>query len=122
VGPVLVGAGVTAVAASLALGVAHLALVVIVPVIYGASWLFGLGILLLVLGFFCLPLGWGGEAPSSVPAGSPTRGVGGVILVGPVPIFFGSWKNVSRRWRVAMAVLGACVLGTVLVVAWLFLR
>lgn len=101
-------------------GRASLALVVIVPVFSGSSVEFLVGVLLLVVGFFLLPLAWfepsegeafslPREAPQPPPPSSGAAG-GGLVLVGPVPIFFGAWKNVSRRVRLFAALSGAALL------------
>jgi uncharacterized protein (TIGR00304 family) len=104
-------------------GRANLSLVVIVPVLSGGSGEFLLGVVLLLVGLFLLswafwevaesPTGVspleGPEGPETTPPGSGMVG-GGVVLIGPVPLFFGGWKNVSRRARLVAAVVGAAVL------------
>jgi uncharacterized membrane protein len=109
-------------------GRASLSLVVIVPVFSGSSAEFLLGVVFLVVGFFLLPLAiWEpseGELLSapvegpSVPPPSAGAAGGGLVLIGPVPIFFGAWKNVSRRVRLLAALAGAVLL-VVLVVGFL---
>jgi uncharacterized membrane protein len=100
-------------------GRASLTLVVIVPVLSGGSAEFLLGVVLLVVGLFLLPLAfWEPVESEPLPSGPETPvaappsagGAGGVVLLGPVPIFFGTWKNVSRRVRLLAAVVGAVVL------------
>jgi uncharacterized membrane protein len=123
-------AGVALVALSVVEGGASVALIAIVPVITGSSVAFLLGVVLIVAGFFVLPFAlWerADEEPSALPAGGsappPTGGgggVGGVVLVGPVPIVFGSWKRISRRTRWWLALAGAVVL-TVVIVAFVWL-
>jgi uncharacterized protein (TIGR00304 family) len=120
-------AGALLVADAVLHGRASLTLVVIVPVFSGGSPEFLLGVALLVVGFFLLPLAlWEpseGEPLPSEPEGPretfPSTGAagGGIVLIGPVPIFFGGWKNVSRRVRLLAAVVGAALL--VLLVAGL---
>ena len=102
-------------------GGAELAIVVIVPVIVGRSLEFVAGVLLLVAGIFTLPLAFGPAeevdtpaSPGSVPETS--RGAGGLVLIGPVPIFFGSWKGVSSRAWILAAIAGALVLVVAVVV------
>jgi uncharacterized membrane protein len=110
--PALLAAGIAWVAVALAEGSAHLALFVVFPVIFGSSVEFGVGVLLFVLGLFTLPLLLDvGDSPEPGPAdsGSPEP-TGGVVVIGPVPIFFGSWRNVSLRTRVTVAAVGAAVL------------
>ncbi|MGA7475996.1 MAG: DUF131 domain-containing protein [Thermoplasmata archaeon] len=126
-------AGVALVALSVVEGGAKVALLVIVPVLSGSSLTFLLGVVLLVVGFLSLPFAiaaeWGEELPSLPSSGTapPERqsGVGGIVLVGPVPIVFGSWKGMSRRTRWWLALAGAVVLTVafvVFVLALLLLR
>ena len=122
----LLGLGAVLVGLAALQGGAELALVVVVPVIVGRSLEFVVGVLCLVAGLFTLPLLFGpGEGEDELDprtdAPGTTGGVGGLVLVGPVPIFFGSWKGVSTRIRVAAAIFGAAVVVTV-VLALLFLR
>jgi uncharacterized membrane protein len=121
-------AGAALVADAVLHGRASLSLVVIVPVFSGSSAEFLLGVVLLVVGFLLLPLSlWEPSvsepllppaAGPSVPPPSAGAAGGGVVLIGPVPIFFGAWKNVSRRVRLLAAVAGAVLLA-ILVVGFL---
>lgn len=120
----VMAAGVALVAEAVARGAAEVSLVLIVPVVGGSSGEFLLGVVLLVAGIFALPWSLTGplpEAPPTAPgrearSGAPAS-VGGLVLLGPVPIFFGSWGSASRRARWAVALLGAAVVG-LLVTAW----
>jgi len=103
-------------------------LVVVFPVLSGSSVSFLVGVVLLIAGFFSLPFGLAGEweaadslppAAGTVPPDRPS-GVGGFVLVGPVPIVFGSWRGVSRRTRWLLALAGAVLL-TAAIVALLWL-
>jgi uncharacterized protein (TIGR00304 family) len=96
-------------------------LIVVFPVIAGDSGLFLLGVLLIVVGLLMLPfallasdLSEGKGRRTSPPP--PSISTGGVILIGPVPILFGAWKNISSRQRWALAILGVALLALVLVV------
>jgi len=125
-------AGVALIALSLIERGASVALIVIIPVISGSSATFLLGVALLIVGFLLLPFalaqGWDEEAPSHGPAGpAPPRasgpgGAGGFVLLGPVPIVFGSWKGVSRRTRGLLALAGAVLLIVALVAFVLVVR
>ncbi|MGP8071515.1 MAG: TIGR00304 family membrane protein [Thermoplasmata archaeon] len=105
-------------------GGASVALVVVVPVVFGGSVEFFLGVLLLFLGLVTLPWALGlsfdvetEESSTALRDRAPSAEVGGLILIGPVPIFFGRWRSVSRRTRLAVAALGgALVLLLVIVV------
>ncbi|HLN50862.1 MAG: TIGR00304 family membrane protein [Thermoplasmata archaeon] len=121
-------AGVALVVYSVLVSAASVSLVVFVPVLAGRSTAFLGGVALLAVGFLTLPLTFAGPtrpgtpSPAS-PAGSPQAdeevgptGVGGLVLLGPVPIFFGSWSRVSRRVRWAAVLLGVAVLAGLLVV------
>ncbi len=117
-------AGLAAIAYSVATGQASVSLVVIFPVFSGSSGLFMLGVLLIVLSFFVAFAMLATLAPSADPdqrteaAGTtlePTKrktSYGGVVLIGPIPIAFGSDKNIAM----AMLVIGV-VLAVVLIVA-----
>ena len=100
-------------------GGAEVAVVIVIPVIFGRSWEFGVGVLLLLAGFFSLPLAFDPEVepePSAPGARLPDSGrTGGLVLIGPVPIFFGSWRGVSTRTRVIAAIVGTAVLVTLFV-------
>ncbi len=113
----LLVAGVLLVADAVRRGAATLSLVVIVPVVSGSSSEFVLGVVALIAGIFLLPwLAWreqgapdpgpGPADPGESPNPGATGGTGGLILVGPVPIFFGSWRRGSRRTRLWLALVG----------------
>jgi uncharacterized membrane protein len=126
VGPVLLALGIALIAAAVATGAAQLDLVVIFPVfVGGASALFLGGVASLLLGIFLLPLAFGGsfelESPRSDPSNrSRPPGSGGVVLIGPIPLFFGSWKHPNRStWWAAVGV-GAALIVAVLVLAAVF--
>ncbi len=125
---VLLLAGGALVADAVLRGGASVALVVVFPVFFGGSAEFFLGVVLLFFGVVTLPLAFGysfetdTSEPSRPPhATAPPSEVGGLILVGPVPIFFGRWRGVSRRTRIAAAAAGGALL-VLLVVVLLWLR
>lgn len=104
-------------------GTAQVALLVIVPVFSGRSVEFLLGVLGLLGGFVTLPLVFAppeeGERPTvpdaapPLPAHRPEDGRstgGGFLLIGPVPILFGSWRHVSARTRWWLAAIGGAIL------------
>lgn len=109
---------------AIARGAASVALLVVVPVIFGASSEFLVGVVLLVFGFATLPLALGyrvaAEAEDEVAprahVEAPPAEVGGLLLIGPVPIFFGRWGRVSRRVRLVAAAAGAALLVVALAV------
>jgi uncharacterized membrane protein len=123
VGGLLIVAGLGLVAWTVADGAAHVALLLFVlPIAVSASPWFALGALLAFSGLLLLLAGpWegtGGE-PAPTPPGPGTPGTaaprsgsersfGGFVLIGPVPIVFGS-ARLSRRLRWALAALGAAV-------------
>ncbi|MGP8158302.1 MAG: TIGR00304 family membrane protein [Thermoplasmata archaeon] len=122
-------AGVVLVAVSVVEGGASVVLFVFVPVVSGSSLTFLLGVALLVVGFLSLPFAlaedWN-EAPPALPSNGAAPpegqgGVGGVVLIGPIPIVFGSWKGISRRTRRWLALAGAVLLTVAFVWFVLFL-
>lgn len=122
VGPLLLVAGIALVADSIVTGAAHLTLLVVIPVVTGSSATFLGGAVLVVLGVAFLPFTFvtpgaplAEPAPPGVgPAERPAES-GGLILVGPLPIFFGRWRGASAaRYWLAVA-LGAALLTVALV-------
>lgn len=123
----LLASGVALVAGSVASGEAEVSLVVIFPVFSGSSAYFLLGTLLIVAGMLggLLTL-WttASEVPPARARESPgvkrvedageKSTIGGLVLIGPVPIAFGS------NPRIAYAMLGLGV-AIVLIVLSLFL-
>ncbi|HZY92585.1 MAG TPA: DUF131 domain-containing protein [Thermoplasmata archaeon] len=113
------GAGLTAEA--IVRGEATLSLFLVIPVVSGSSPLFLLGILVLLLGLFSLPLVLasrseeeGPPAPRS-PLGArdgsrPSGGSGGVLLLGPFPLFFGGWKHPARAVYWLAVLVGVALL------------
>ena len=118
-GPVALVVGVILLAEAVATGGARVSLVLIVPVITGTTLLFAVAAGLLVSGLFFFPLAFARDEQSEeeTPVGSRLNpnaapgGSGGLILLGPVPIFFGTWRrNPPISYR------GALVVGLALVV------
>lgn len=116
---VLLVAGAGLVTVAVLAGGASVSLLLIVPVVTGRSAEFLLGVVLLLAGLFLLPWLWAGEVEEAPPleseavrgpAGNSSVGGGGVVLIGPVPIFFGGWRHLPRRARVAVALVGGVVL------------
>jgi uncharacterized membrane protein len=136
-GAVALGVGIALLVFSVATGGASVILLLVVPVFTGNSLAFFVGVLLVFLGFLFLPLLWMADEPE---AGSPPRapqpepaevasrsaerdGFGAVVVVGPIPVFFGSWKPGSRRAYLIAALAGAVLFALFLfVVLWLVLR
>jgi uncharacterized membrane protein len=121
--PVLLLLGALAIGVAVARGTAGLAVVVVVPVFYGSSALFLAGVLLLAAGLLTLPLSLPGAigSPESEPASAEGASPGGLILIGPIPIFWGSWRRTSRGVRVAAALAGAAaiLLGAAWFAGWI---
>jgi uncharacterized protein (TIGR00304 family) len=123
-------AGVACIAASVLAGDAEVSLLLIFPVFSGSSGLFVLGTVLIVfsfvVGFIFLMMGQVelaspglarlGEYPGQDPGRGDTK-YGGVVLVGPLPIAFGS----DRKIALAMLVLGIVLAIVALVVLALLL-
>lgn len=113
--------GMCLIAASVVTGEADLSLVVIIPVISGTGGVFLLGMLLivagLVLGFVLVAMGQTEWTDHKELARTGENGLhharrekrevryGGVVLIGPVPIAFGS----NMRMAITMLVVGIII-------------
>ncbi len=125
-------AGVLLVGDAVARGKAAVSWVLVVPVVSGASLEFLAGTLLLVVGLFAVPLAFAftqeDELPPPAalpPSTGPTRratGASGVVLVGPLPIFFGGWADLPARTRRWVALAGAAAMVALLVAGLLWVR
>ncbi len=118
----LFGAGVALVALALREGQAVVGIAIVVPFVVGTSIAFLLGVAALFLGFVTLPLAFPPAeetatlAPSTPPAGEARASWGGIVLIGPVPLLFGSARNVPNWVRYVAAAVGAVVLAVFVVV------
>ena len=121
----LLALGASLIVDSVLRGHANAAIVIVFPVLSGTSPEFLVGALLLFVGLLTAPLLAIGalvepasaDGPDST--SEPARACGGVILIGPVPIFFGGWRRATRRtywWWVAAATLFFLVV----LVAWVW--
>ena len=114
-GPLVLASGVAVVALALARGEASLSLALVIPVIVATGPWGGLGIALVVFGLVAtFLLGISPDRPGTVgsPVDTPMPGEsstrrrwGGVVLVGPLPIVFGSDARVSREMLLLAAIL-----------------
>lgn len=116
----LAGAGCLAYAASI--GQASVVVVLILPVLVGTGpWAF-LGTLLLMAGFALGFFAWTGHsrmaripgAPAGAPPGAAEgrTSTGGFLLLGPIPIAFGSTK------RLAVGMLAVAIAVLLLMLLW----
>lgn len=130
----LFAAGVALVIAAVSAGLAELTLFFVFPVITGTSAVFLLGVLLIVLGFFVgfilMMMGqleidyhmehevhegrW--KYPVPPPSEEQKTQYGGVILIGPLPIAFGSSRNIAIFMLVAGIVLLIAFIATLLII------
>lgn len=123
---IILVSGISCIVAAAVGGEADVRLFLIFPVISGSSWLFLLGTLLIVLSFFVgfamIAVGGTGDdqpQPGSVDSRSPatTRKetiYGGVVMVGPIPIAFGSSKNMAIFMLMVGIALALVFLGALL--------
>ena len=104
-------AGVACIVVAAATGEAEVQLFIIFPLISGTSWLFVLGVVLIaasfILGFVVAASAMQADEQASPHAplvqqpgevvGAPQKKsrYGGVVLIGPVPIVFGSDRNMA---------------------------
>jgi uncharacterized membrane protein len=97
----LLAAGVTLIVLAVLERTVEFSLVVVVPVFFSSSWELPVGVLLVMGGVFATFVAVA-EAEPVDPAGAGTPAepsTGGVLVIGPVPIFLGSLRRLSRRAR-----------------------
>lgn len=127
-GLAVLAAGLALVAEAFLTGGAHLALLLVIPVVYGSSVLLAAGSLLLFVGIFLtlggLVTGEGASPeegpPRPSPQGAPGRkgtssAYGGFLLVGPVPIVFG---NREKMLPYLLAMAAITIAAFVLLLFW----
>jgi uncharacterized protein (TIGR00304 family) len=128
--PVLIFvAGIACIALAVAEGEAEVSLLLIFPVFSGSSALFLLGTVLIVLSFF---VGFAMLAMGQMELGRSQRELGqstgpqqiqkdtkygGVVLVGPIPIAFGSDRTMAVIMLMIGVVLAIVVLGLIIAFA-----
>lgn len=119
-------AGVVLIGASIADGSTQVYLLVIVPVLTGASALFLGGVLCLALamGLSVLVVADREEPPAARPpddqGGAPEgSSTGGVLLIGPLPIFFGSASALRDRYFWVAVAAGATLCIALLALVYL---
>jgi len=115
-----------AIVAAAASGEVDVSLFLIFPVFSGSSALFLIGTLLIVLsfivGFVMLAMGQVeiGNLQTDATGSRPQQGsqkqvkYGGVVLVGPVPIAFGSERSIAIFMMILGVIIAVMVLGIVL--------
>lgn len=120
----LFAAGAALVAAAVAAGDAEVSLFVVFPVISGSGGLFLLGAALVVAGFLAWFLALATAGAVGVPwqdtdahdgTSNGRTKYGGVVLIGPVPIVFGSTR------RLALAMLAIAVVTAIVLLGLIFL-
>ena len=114
--------GVALIIASVSNGEGQVGLFLIFPFIVTQGWIGAAGSLLLFLAIFSIFIGlWTsatqdpGQAPvetnSPTPAARTKKSYGGVVLIGPIPIVFGSDEKIAKSMlMIAAAILAAFVL------------
>jgi uncharacterized protein (TIGR00304 family) len=118
--------GVALIAAAVATGEADVSLVVIFPLFSGSGWMFISGVLLMIAGFVTFFFAMFSAAARGVPDTEPRTEVGlpgrrpetrygGVVLIGPVPIAFGSDRKTAMTMLVIGVVLAAVFIGLFIV-------
>ncbi len=132
---ILIITGFSLLAYSISQGDSKISLILIFPVVMGGGALGALGILLLIVGIFLLPVSFfyyktrrylgGCRDHTSHPGGKKSirrdRGgweveslggktrAGGVIFIGPIPIVFGSDKGIAK-WMIVVGVIIAVIM------------
>jgi uncharacterized protein (TIGR00304 family) len=108
--------GILLLALAIASGEAKVALVLIIPIIYGSGALAAGGILLIFAGIVLMSLSYftfaaPAEEPSDAHHEPTKKEYGGVILIGPIPIVFGSARSLKgSRLLLALAVISLIIL------------
>ena len=126
--PVLLFAtGLAVLVTAIATGDAEMSLIVVFPLISGSGGLFFLGTALIVIsflvGFALLTMGQieiarygqGGSGTDDAPREGSRYG--GVMLIGPIPIAFGSSMRMALAMLVAGIVIAMVVLGLLVIAA-----
>ncbi|HTW39889.1 MAG TPA: DUF131 domain-containing protein [Thermoplasmata archaeon] len=119
----LTAAGVGLIALAVVQRTTQFALVVFVPVFLSNSWELPVGSLCLFGGIFAALVALAPEEPPGLEEGRSEvgRSGGGVVVIGPVPIFFGNLTRVSRRTRWAVTI-GSVALFVALLVVYGLIR
>jgi len=114
--------GVALIIASVSNGEGQVGLFLIFPFIVTQGWTGAAGSLLLFLAIISVFIGlwtsatqYPGQAPvetgSPMPAALTKKNYGGVVLIGPIPIVFGSDEKIAKSMLIiAVAILAAFVL------------
>ncbi|MEM0449793.1 MAG: DUF131 domain-containing protein [Methanomassiliicoccales archaeon] len=114
IGPSLIFAGVLMLFVVVLVGEAEVGLLLIFPYIRASSWLGALAILLIFSGFISLFLSaWpGGDerisrdaVETSEKGALEEKGFGGIVLLGPIPIIFGSGSRAALLAMILMALM-----------------
>ena len=121
----LFAAGLALVVAAVLTGEAEASLVVIIPVMSGSGPLMLGGVAMMILGFlsgFAVLASRGLRSWEDGPADAPRDGhgekqkaYGGLIMVGPIPIAFGSDRSIARIMMVVGIAIAALVVIALLI-------
>ncbi len=134
IGLALLIAGAALIAASVATGQGQVYLLLFIPVYVGTGAVGMLGILVVFIGFLLASLGsaWRGlpvpVAPAPEPASPPDVAVppatmappakyGGVVMLGPIPIVFGSDARVAKWMMILGLILAGFVIASFLILS-----
>lgn len=119
--PLVLASGIVVIVAAIVLGQARFALFLIFPVVYGGGPLAFLGGLLVTAGLllyffrFTAPFRTP-DSPLQSPQSAMRARKGGVILIGPIPVIYGSEPRVAR-WMLAAAILMMAIVALLMFVA-----
>jgi uncharacterized protein (TIGR00304 family) len=113
----LLAAGVALIVVAVLQRTTQFAIVVFVPVFFTTSWELPVGVFLVIAGAFATLVAVAPAGSEGLAGAAPAedRSTGGLVLIGPIPIFFGSMTRLSRRARWTVTVLCVAVFVALLI-------
>jgi uncharacterized membrane protein len=114
-------AGVATLALAVVEKTTSFAIVVFLPVFYSTSWELPVGTIFVMLGVLAAFAAVSGGAPDSSTSHEASASSGGLVVIGPLPIFLGSFRDLSPRVRTIVTILCVIAFLAALVAVWFIL-